>query len=231
MRQRTNAVRDLAGAVPLPRPRTTMIPNPNWKTLPSLQFAPTAWSKLLYLRDRGETEVGGFGLSAADDLLYVEDVRLVQQETTMLTVAFADESVAQLFDEQVDLGRRLEQCGRIWVHTHPGHSADPSNTDEETFARCFGSTDWAVMFILACSGQTYARLRFNVGPGGSLLIPAFVDYGREFLASDQAAWEAEYQANVQPLDLGVRRGEPLGDWDCFESDEELEEFKRRTHDV
>ena len=39
-------------------------------------------------------------------------------------------------------------------------------TDEETFARVFGRTDWAVMFILARQGQSYARLRFHVGPGG-----------------------------------------------------------------
>ena len=206
---------------------------------PTLRFGPTAWSKLLYLRDRGETEVGGFGLSSADDLLYVEDVRLVQQETTSVTVAFDDESVAQLFDEQVDQGRRIEQCGRIWVHTHPGHSVDPSSTDEETFARCFGSTDWAVMFILACGGQTYARLRFNVGPGGSLLIPVLVDYSREFLASDYWAWEAEYRANVQSLDLDVIRGrsaasdhsfEPAGGWEGSKSDEQLEEYRRRTDD-
>ena len=41
---------------------------------PSLRFSPTAWAKLLYLRDLGDTEVGGFGISAADDLLYVEDI-------------------------------------------------------------------------------------------------------------------------------------------------------------
>ena len=40
---------------------------------PTLRFSPTAWAKLLFLRDLGDTEVGGFGISAADDLLYVED--------------------------------------------------------------------------------------------------------------------------------------------------------------
>ena len=44
-----------------------------------LRFRPTAWAKLLFLRDYGQTEVGGFGITPADDLLYVEDVRLVKQ--------------------------------------------------------------------------------------------------------------------------------------------------------
>ena len=45
---------------------------------PTLRFSPTAWAKLLYLRDRGQTEVGGFGITASDDLLRVEDVQLVR---------------------------------------------------------------------------------------------------------------------------------------------------------
>jgi len=33
---------------------------------PTLRFSPTAWAKLLYLRDLGETEVGGFPASDHD---------------------------------------------------------------------------------------------------------------------------------------------------------------------
>ena len=38
-----------------------------------LRFTPYAWAKLRFLRDVGETEVGGFGISRADDPLLVED--------------------------------------------------------------------------------------------------------------------------------------------------------------
>lgn len=164
---------------------------------PTLWFSPTAWAKLLYLRDLGETEVGGFGISAADDLLRIADVRLVKQHCTPVTVAFADDSVANFFDEQVDQGLRPECFARLWLHTHPGDSPEPSLTDEETFARVFGRSDWAVMFILARGGQTYARLRFNVGPGGSLKIPVGVDYQAPFTGSEHEAWETEYLAHVQ----------------------------------
>ena len=164
---------------------------------PCLRLNPTAWAKLLYLRDLGDTEVGGFGISAVDDLLNVEDIQLVRQTCDMASVAFDDQSVADFFDRQVDVGLQPYQVGRIWTHTHPGSSPQPSQTDEETFARVFGLTDWAVMFILAHGGQTYARLQFHVGPGGGILIPMEVDYHRDFKASDHAAWAQEYAANVE----------------------------------
>ena len=81
----------------------------------------------MFLRDLGETEVGGFGISAADDLLLIEDFVLVRQHCSVITVAFEDESVAEFFDRQIDRGLRPEQFGRIWIHTHPGDSAQPSS--------------------------------------------------------------------------------------------------------
>ena len=84
---------------------------------PILRFSPTAWAKLLYLRDLGPTEVGVFGISATDDLLRVEDVCLVQQRCSQVSVAFGDEAIAAYFDEQVDRGLRPEQFGRIWIST------------------------------------------------------------------------------------------------------------------
>ncbi len=163
----------------------------------TLRFTPTAWAKLLFLRDLGHTEVGGFGISAANDLLLVTDFVLVPQVCTVVTVAFDDVAVADYFDQQLELGRRLEQVGRIWIHTHPGDSAQPSSVDEETFARVFGRTDWAVMAIVACGGQSSARLRFQAGPGGALRLPIEVDFQIPFAATDHAAWTEEYDRCVQ----------------------------------
>ena len=123
-----------------------------------LRFSPTAWAKLLFLRDAGDTEIGGFGIARSDDLLFVEDVQLVQQTCTWISADFDDQSVADFFDDQVDDGRQPEEFARLFMHTHPGNSPQPSATDEATFARVFGRTDWAVMFILARGGQCYARL-------------------------------------------------------------------------
>ena len=110
-----------------------------------LRFSPPAWAKLLFLRDCGPTEVGGFGLAPLGDLLYVEDIRMVRQLCSVVSVGFDDMAVAEFFDEMVDAGHRPEQFARIWIHTHPGESAEPSSMDEETFERVFDACDWAVM--------------------------------------------------------------------------------------
>ncbi len=164
---------------------------------PTLRFSPTAWAKLLFLRDFGDTEVGGFGISAPDDLLRVEDFVLVPQVCSAMTVAFDDEAVADYFDQQIDAGRTPAQTGRIWIHTHPGDSAQPSGVDEETFERVFGRSDWAVMAIVACGGQTSARLQFHTGPGGAVKLPLKVDFQSPFGASDHEAWRQEYLACVK----------------------------------
>jgi hypothetical protein len=165
---------------------------------PVLRFSPTAWAKLVFLRDLGETEVGGFAVTSAKDLLLVQDLKLVRQRSSAVSVAFEDEAVADFFDQQVDQGLRPAQFARVWVHTHPGDSAQPSSIDEETFARVFGRSDWAVMFVLAQGGDTHARLWFTVGPGGQMTIPVAVDYGQPFAASDHQGWQQEYLASVEP---------------------------------
>jgi hypothetical protein len=169
-----------------------------------VRFSPYAWAKLCFMRDLGSTEVGGFGITAADDLLRIEDVCFVRQRCTPMSVALDDAAVAALFDEQVDLGRRPDQFGRIWIHTHPGQSAEPSEVDEQTFARVFRRTDWALMFILARNGTTHARLRFNVGPGGEATARVEVDFSYPFAASDEAAWEAEYHHAVVTSSLEIQ---------------------------
>jgi proteasome lid subunit RPN8/RPN11 len=167
---------------------------------PTLRFSPTAWAKLLYFRDRSDNEIGGFGITAPDNLLLVQEFITVKQEVTCVTVKFDDESVSRFFDEQVDLGKKPEQFARIWLHSHPGDSPEPSATDEETFTRVFGTCQWAVMAVVAQDNSTYARLSFSLGHGGQILVPTDVDYSHEFGPSSRDSWDAEYSAHVRALD-------------------------------
>ena len=176
---------------------------------------------MLFLRDRGETEIGGFGLSGPNDLSLIEDIRLVEQDCTAVTVSFRDHAVADFFDEQVDAGRTPESFGRCWLHTHPGDCPLPSATDEETSDRVFGRADWAVMFIIARSGDTYARLRFNTGPGGEIELATTIDYRADFPASDRTAWEQEFTKAVHDTTIvssTVDVSAPLGYRDPFDEE-------------
>ena len=132
-------------------------------------------------------------------MLFVEDFATVKQDVSVASIAFDDDAVADFFDSQVDAGRKPEQFARIWLHSHPGDSPQPSGTDEETFSRVFGSCDWAVMFVLARNGKSHARLRFNTGPGGQILIPVDVDFRDPFGPSTKETWEEEYKANIKAL--------------------------------
>lgn len=132
--------------------------------------------------------------------MLVEDIKLVKQTCTFTTVSFDDESVADFFEDQVAEGLTPEQFARVWIHTHPGASAQPSPTDEETFERVFGNANWAIMAIIACGGEFYARLRLNGGLEQGVLLETEVDFTQPFAGENFDGWEDEYFDNVVEQD-------------------------------
>ena len=173
---------------------------------PELIFSPAAWLKWQFFCHAGDTEVAGFGLSSPRNPLYLDDLLVIRQRATSVTVAFDDHAVADLFDELTDLTISPSRFARIWLHTHPGSSVTPSSVDESTFSRCFGSTDWGVMGILGRTGKTYARLRFNAGPGIQRIIPVRVDWSLwPDVASDLPyrldEWRREYETLVEKVEF------------------------------
>ena len=167
-----------------------------------LRFSPVAWSKLLFMRDIGDTEVGGFGIALPNDLLYINDFILPKQKCGYASVDFDDKSVADFVENMVDMGMKPEQFLRIWIHTHPNMSAKPSITDETTFARVFGKCDWSVMAIISSNENKYCRLRINSGPFPCLFeIPIEIDYkSHDFAASDFGVWADEYKEKVDKVE-------------------------------
>lgn len=170
---------------------------------PVLTFSPRAWLKLQFMCHRGDTEVGGFGVARdPENLLYVHDFYTVPQECTSVTVAFDDVGTADYTEDRVLEGLKPDQILRIWIHTHPGSSPTPSGTDEDTFKDKFGDCDWAIMFILAKYGATYARLKIKGGKQSlSRVIGVAVDWTAWAEESAQAAkeidsWRTEYEKNV-----------------------------------
>jgi proteasome lid subunit RPN8/RPN11 len=218
---------------------------------PRLIFAPLAWLKLQFFCHLGDTEIGGFGIAAKDDLLYVEEFITVRQHTSSVTAAMDDEAVADFTDRCVDAGIAPQRFLRVWCHTHPGSSPLPSGTDEDTFARVFGACDWAVMFILSRTANTFCRLSFNVGPGSAVEIPVAVDWSAwpailtdpQFsMASLVAGWHQEFTANIHRIPDSRRLvspsvvsspWEPFADaWDWTDLDQELlEDFERHERSL
>ena len=127
-------------------------------TKAKLNFSPDTWAQLTYMCKAASTEIGCFAITTPENNLYVEELWFPEQKCTAATVEFDDASMADMLE---DLSEKFppEECFRIWIHTHPGSSAAPSGTDEDTFKNILGNFDWSVMAILAKGGQTYARLQ------------------------------------------------------------------------
>lgn len=174
-----------------------------------LKFTPYAWSKLLYLRDKGSTEVSFFGVSRKGSLDLVEDLFMPFQHGAWATTEFIDDKLPKFFDDMVDLGYHPEEFGRIWCHTHPGDSATPSSKDEATFSQEFVGPNWAIMFIVGKKGATTCRLRYKCHPdlahilpeGATRELPVEIAWGansKPVTDEVRAAWNAEYDERLVP---------------------------------
>lgn len=158
----------------------------------SLFFTPYAFAKLIFFRDKGPTEISGMGITDIDQLNVVKDIKLIKQSCTSITTEFDDTAIADFFEDMVDAGYHPKQFGRVWIHTHPGNSASPSNTDEETFAKAFGKCDHAIMAILARGGESYARLQIANPMRVVQKLSVHIAYNMSFPGSDHEAWAKEY---------------------------------------
>lgn len=99
------------------------------------------------------------GISNADDPLLIEDVYIPKHYAAP---AFVEIDGDDLNLKQYDLSKKgmdHDQVGRVWIHTHPGKSASPTQHDWDTFRRFFRFTDFACMVILARGGENFCRLR------------------------------------------------------------------------
>ena len=165
----------------------------------TLKFTPYAWSKLIWMRDKGNTEVAGFCVTATNDPLLVTDFNLIKEKCTIASFDLDTNDLAEYQDLMLDTGLAMWQSVRILAHTHPGNSPHPSPADEENFERAFGAPDWAIMLIVAKNGETYCRLKVNVGPGITKQLKVTVDFSQEFRGSEHKNWENEYKLKVRQL--------------------------------
>lgn len=169
----------------------------------TLYFTPYAWSKLLFLRDIEDCEVGGFGVLPTL-VNVIEDIQLVKQEVSSVAVDFDDEGLADYTCRMSEAGYNAAQFNRVWIHTHPGNSPSPSGTDEETFAKYLPCKPFSIMYILAKGGQQYCRMKIESSPidangatvSMSSLLKTDIYYELDFPASNREAWEAEYRSLV-----------------------------------
>ena len=168
------------------------------------------YTKLLFMRDIGRSEVGGYAVTAKNDPLHVIDFFLVDQDSNAAFCKFSDIGVSDFnMDMAMGLKGYADYTGdnylAIWVHTHPGDSAHPSGTDFNTFSSpSFTGRAWAVMFILSRGGQVSSRLRCNSSPIPDMPATPVIDLdswmpARDFLKLGElhGQWTKEYESLVR----------------------------------
>ena len=170
--------------------------NPRLTFGTELRLTPYAWAKLIWMRDKGNTEVAGYATTATDDPLLVTDFRLIKQECTMETFDLDTNDIAEDMERTLDAGLMPWMTHNILCHTHPSNDTTPSSVDEDNFEKAFSHPNWAIMLIIGQDGSAYCRLKMNTGPGTISLLNVVIEYGVPFNGSNPTEWEKEYKAKV-----------------------------------
>lgn len=166
---------------------------------PTLLFTPFAWRKLIFFRDQSSNEVGALGISGKNNPLLIRDLVIPKQRVTGVSIDFDTSDVADLYADLDGRGLSMNDYARIWIHTHPGSSPQPSGTDENTFDTNYGESDWAVMFILAQGGSAYARIRIRKPLTTQFLAGTGIDWSVPFQATDETTWSSVYKNKVSEV--------------------------------
>jgi hypothetical protein len=170
-----------------------------------LRFSAYAWAKLIWMRDHGPSEVAGYGITGTEDPLLVTDFKLIKQKCTSVHFELDPNDGVEFMEQMADEGLMPWMHSNLLIHTHPMDSPQPSINDEENFAKAFSHPNWAIMLIVAESGNTYCRLKINVGPGITKELKVGVDWSQPFMGSDIQKWDEEYKAKVT-VDKIICRG-------------------------
>jgi proteasome lid subunit RPN8/RPN11 len=161
-----------------------------------LRFTPNVWTQILHYRDSGDTEVAFKGITGTDDPLLVTDLGKIKQKCSVATFEFDEEDLQRFYEECEDKGLMPWQYQNVLIHTHPGSCPLPSYVDEANFDTNYSHCHWAVFFILAKEGQTYCRIRYNVGPGTEVLIDSEVDFKQPYDGTDFNEWSEDFKDKV-----------------------------------
>lgn len=157
-----------------------------------------AYEKLIYCRDNHDTEIGGWFISESPEKpFHIVDFQTTKQSVTSVTVEFDDADLNRFQSEMMEQEIFPCMCQKIWVHTHPGNSASPSSTDEETFAKMMERVDvgdWMIMFILAKNGSFTCRLSVKTKFG--VMNRQLLDKDVEFFVFSNKEWDDEFKKNI-----------------------------------
>jgi len=130
---------------------------------PIVVISGALYTKLKFMASQYPTEVGYMGILNDEKII---DVWMPTQTCNAAHVSFDMEDYnSQIADLTTEY--HPNDVSTIWIHTHPGSSATPSATDEETFSEDFCS-EVTLMIIFAADTDEYCRVAFRASTGQSI---------------------------------------------------------------
>lgn len=182
------------------------VPKPTRHQLVLSVYAYYKWKYMCYSTP---LEVSAYGFARGDqsfqDLLYIEDLVILDQECSTAYTTMDADAILEYYDKLADRDIPLQRGTRVWFHTHPVMSAEPSSTDTDTFAESFDGPDWSVMAIISQTDDMSARLKITT-PLAAIEedINIKVDwssYSRDLkrMAMEMESWEEEIKTRVRKL--------------------------------
>lgn len=150
-----------------------------------LRISPAAFQKVAYFTKK-TVEVGGFAITSPEDPALIIDFVVLKQTSSVASFDFDKDGMQDYLNEMVDRGISPNNCFRIYIHTHPGNSPQPSSVDDEQFDELMENYPWFCMVIFAKDLSTYARVKMTQGCG----IEAELDL------------EIDWDVPCEPVDFG-----------------------------
>lgn len=191
-----------------------------------LKFTPYAWAKLMYLRNATDNEFGGFGITDDKDLLLVRDIAIIKQEVSSVSFELDPDAHHEYLLEMTEKGYTIDQCMRVWIHTHPG-GPTPSNTDWSNVEEVYSDVDWFVMFINGDSAN-YCSMFVNVkGMRVEQKLLTCIDWEKDCPAIVLDDWESEYLEKVEEKQIIITCKDKKGQ---IEKTEEVDYTKFDSYD-
>lgn len=183
-----------------------------------LVFSPRAFSKIMYFRHAGPTEVSGQGISLTNNSLYIDDFRLVKQECTSSTTDYDDEGWTNFLQEMWEKrGLRPFQVNNVYVHTHPGFSTRPSPVDEDNWKNRIKDRTFFVMVIVSDTLESvYARMMIKEPVQVIMEIPVAIDWSGAVPNETEEELKAHYDEMVSKKTYGTSWNRATSAWNKFQ---------------
>jgi proteasome lid subunit RPN8/RPN11 len=123
------------------------------------------WARIMYFAKEADGEISGMGITPKENRWHIEEFVLPKQECTAAHTEFDGTELAKLMDEYIVKGYEPWQTQRVWIHTHPGFSAEPSGPDWANFDANYvrdRDDSWGTMIVVNQKGEVSVNVWFGM---------------------------------------------------------------------